>query len=127
MLGTRVLCSLALLAPLVFHPGSADDSSSFARTSGTHFVLNGGPFFSNGFNAYWLMLKASDPAQKDKVSSTFQQASSFGMSVIRTWAFSDAGESALQHSPGSYNEEMFQVNIIPVHDHIYSKLISYFS
>ncbi|KAH7651119.1 Mannan endo-1,4-beta-mannosidase protein [Dioscorea alata] len=81
----------------------------FIRTRGLHFVLNGNPFFANGFNAYWLMSFASDPAQRSKVSSAFQQASIHGLTVARTWAFSDGGGStALQYSPGSYNEQMFQ-------------------
>ena len=84
----------------------------FIRTRGLHFVLNGNPFFANGFNAYWLMSFASDPAQRSKVSSAFQQASIHGLTVARTWAFSDGGSTALQYSPGSYNEQMFQVSLL---------------
>ncbi|PKA54629.1 Mannan endo-1,4-beta-mannosidase 1 [Apostasia shenzhenica] len=87
---------------------STTDHQGFVRTSGIHFLLNGRPFYINGFNAYWLMLVASDPAQREKVSSTFQQASSHGLNVVRTWAFSDGGSNhALQTSPGVYNEQMF--------------------
>lgn len=32
-----------------------------------------------------------------------------GMSVCRTWAFSDGGPNALQISPGRFDERMFQV------------------
>ncbi|XP_038979898.1 putative mannan endo-1,4-beta-mannosidase 9 [Phoenix dactylifera] len=87
---------------------SSSSSFSFARTTGTHFVVDGRPFHSNGFNAYWLMLKASDPAERGKVSTVLQQASAYGMRVVRTWAFSDGGNSPLQYSPGSYNEAMFK-------------------
>ncbi|XP_058179105.1 mannan endo-1,4-beta-mannosidase 7 [Rhododendron vialii] len=85
--------------------GGRDD---FIRSRGTHFMLNGNPYYANGFNAYWLMYVASDPSQRNKVSSAFQQASSHGLSVARTWAFSDAGYRPLQHSPGAYNQQMFQ-------------------
>ncbi|XP_077220578.1 glycosyl hydrolase superfamily protein [Tasmannia lanceolata] len=87
---------------------SVGADSGFIRTKGLHFILNGSPYFANGFNAYWLMYIASDPSQRSKVSSAFQEASSHGLTVARTWAFSDGGYGALQYSPGSYNEQMFK-------------------
>lgn len=81
----------------------------FIRTSGVHFLLNGYPYYANGFNAYWLMYVASDPSQRYKVSSAFREASGHGLSVARTWAFSDGGYRPLQYSPGSYNEQTFKV------------------
>ncbi|GJX64144.1 mannan endo-1,4-beta-mannosidase 7 [Tanacetum coccineum] len=83
-------------------------NDGFITTRGVHFMLNGSPYYANGFNAYWLMLLASDPSQRHKVSSAFQEASSHGLSVARTWAFSDGGDTPLQYSPGSYNEQMFK-------------------
>ena len=81
----------------------------FIRTRGAHFVLNGNLYYSNGFNAYWLMYVASDPSQRSKVSTAFQEAASHGLTVARTWAFSDGGYRPLQYSPGYYNEQMFKV------------------
>lgn len=81
----------------------------FIRVRGVQFLLNGNPYYANGFNAYWLMYIASDPSQRSKVSSAFREASSHGLTVGRTWAFSDGGYSPLQYSPGSYNEQMFKV------------------
>lgn len=75
-------------------------------------MLSGSPFYANGFNAYWLMLFASDPSQRSKVSSAFQEATSHGLTIARAWAFSDGGYSPLQYSPGSYNEQMFQVTYV---------------
>ncbi|MCD7460109.1 Mannan endo-1,4-beta-mannosidase 7 [Datura stramonium] len=80
----------------------------FIRTRGIHFMLNGDPFYANGFNAYWLMYFASDPSQRSKVSAAFREASSHGLTVARTWAFSDGGYRPLQYAPGSYNEDMFK-------------------
>lgn len=80
----------------------------FVGVRGTHFVLNGSPYYANGFNAYWLMYMASDPSQRQFVSNVFRQASSHGLTVARTWAFNDAGDRALQVSPGSYNEQTFK-------------------
>lgn len=71
-------------------------------------MLNGDPFYANGFNAYWLMYAASDPSLRPKVTSAFQEASAHGLTVARTWAFSDGGYKPLQYAPGSYNEEMFK-------------------
>lgn len=81
----------------------------FVRTRGTHFMLDGVPYYANGFNAYWLMYMASDPSQRSKVSNAFREAASHGLTVARTWAFSDGGYRPLQYSPGSYNEQTFQV------------------
>ncbi|GAB4848546.1 Mannan endo-1,4-beta-mannosidase 7 [Ancistrocladus abbreviatus] len=83
-------------------------NDGFIRTRGIHFMLNGSPFYANGFNAYWLMYVASDPSQRYKVSNVFHEASSHGLSVARTWAFSDGGYRPLQYSPGSYNDQMFK-------------------
>lgn len=80
----------------------------FIRTRGSHFLLNGNLYYANGFNAYWLMYVASDPSQRSKVSTAFHEAASHGLTVARTWAFSDGGYRPLQYSPGSYNEQMFK-------------------
>ena len=62
----------------------------FVRIKGTRFVLHRSYFVFNGFNSYWIMHVA-------------------GLSVCRTWAFSDGGDRALQISPGVYDERVFQV------------------
>nr|AGG82699.1 endo-1,4-beta-mannosidase [Morus alba var. multicaulis] len=97
---------VVLFSLLSFHQVLAEDG--FVKTRGVQLVLNGYPFYANGFNAYWLMYIASDPSQRDKVSSAFQEAKNHGLSIARTWAFSDGGYMPLQYSPGSYNEKVFQ-------------------
>ncbi|KAG0492769.1 hypothetical protein HPP92_006167 [Vanilla planifolia] len=94
---------------LLGRPHQAQAWKGFVRTQGIHFMLNGYPFFSNGFNAYWLMSIASDPSRRSKVSEAFGEAARNGLTVARTWAFSDGGSNALQYSPGVYNEQMFKV------------------
>ncbi|KAJ8574456.1 hypothetical protein K7X08_026261 [Anisodus acutangulus] len=89
-------------------PIRASSNPSFVYTDGTHFALNGKPFYLNGFNAYWLMYMASDPSTRNKVTTVFQQASRFKMNVARTWAFTDGGSRPLQSAPGVYNQQMFQ-------------------
>ncbi|KAH9781739.1 Mannan endo-1,4-beta-mannosidase 1 [Citrus sinensis] len=96
---------------LLLHLASAQTlpaQASFVQTRGTQFVLNGSPFLFNGFNSYWMMNVASQPSQRYKVSDVFRQAAAAGLSVCRTWAFSDGGYGALQQSPGVYNEPVFQ-------------------
>lgn len=93
-----------------FHIG-VEAGDGFIKTRGVHFLLSGNPYYANGFNAYWLMYVASDPSQRLKVSAAFREASSHGLTVARTWAFSDGGYRPLQYSPGSYNEQMFKVSL----------------
>ncbi|MCD9560252.1 Mannan endo-1,4-beta-mannosidase 4 [Datura stramonium] len=90
------------------NPIKASSNPNFVYTDGTHFALQGKPFYLNGFNAYWLMYMASDPSTRNKVTTTFQQASRYKMNVARTWAFTDGGFRPLQSAPGVYNEQMFQ-------------------
>ncbi|KAM5576099.1 mannan endo-1,4-beta-mannosidase 7 [Rosa sericea] len=91
-----------------FHIHIEAAGDDFIRTRGVQFLLNGSPYYANGFNAYWLMYMASDPSQRYKVSLVFREATSHGLTVARTWAFSDGGYRPLQYSPGSYNEQMFK-------------------
>ncbi|KAL6993547.1 Mannan endo-1,4-beta-mannosidase 7 [Sarracenia purpurea var. burkii] len=94
-----------LLKPIEVEAGERD---AFIRSRGSHFLLNGNLYYANGFNAYWLMYVASDPSQRYKISAAFSEASSHGLSLARTWAFSDGGFRPLQYSPGSYNDQMFK-------------------
>ncbi|KAE8693266.1 Mannan endo-1,4-beta-mannosidase 7 [Hibiscus syriacus] len=95
------------LVPTVHVEAAVD---GFIRTRGVHFLLDGNPYYANGFNAYWLMYVASDPSQRPKVSAAFRDATTHGHTVARTWAFSDGGYRPLQYAPGSYNEQMFKVS-----------------
>jgi len=107
--------ALALVLAILIHQNCVlvvvEAGDGFVRTRGLHFLLNGNPFYANGFNAYWLMYVASDPSQRFKVSSAFREATSHGLTIARTWAFSDGGYRPLQYSPGFYNEQMFKVSL----------------
>lgn len=91
----------------VLHENNANEE--FVRVHGAHFELNNSPFLFNGFNSYWLMHAAAEPSERYKVTEVLREASSAGLSVCRTWAFSDGGDRALQISPGVYDERVFQV------------------
>ncbi|CAN6286305.1 unnamed protein product [Urochloa humidicola] len=88
----------------------ADETTGFVGVDGTQFVAgkNKTTVYFSGFNAYWLMLLASDPARRPKVVAAFRQASEHGLNLARTWAFSDGGDAPLQLAPGVYDEAMFQ-------------------
>ncbi|XP_073003583.1 mannan endo-1,4-beta-mannosidase 5-like [Typha latifolia] len=106
------LCTLyAGLALLAFYwafPQTLGDDDIFVRTQGSEFVLNGQPFLFNGFNSYWMLHVAADPAGRSKVSEVFREAAANGLTVCRTWAFNDGGDRALQVSPGVYDEQVFE-------------------
>ncbi|KAJ3675319.1 hypothetical protein LUZ60_004361 [Juncus effusus] len=86
-----------------------DASDPFIKTQGTQFTLNGQLFLFNGFNSYWLMHVASGTeSNRSKITEVFHEAKANGLSVCRTWAFSDGGDRALQLSPGVYDERVFQ-------------------
>ncbi|CAL0327020.1 unnamed protein product [Lupinus luteus] len=102
----QVLLVVSVTLERGIHVEAAEEG--FVKARGVQLMLNGSPYYANGFNAYWLMYVASDPSQRNKVTSTFQEAANHGLNIARTWAFSDGGYKPLQNSPGSYNEEMFQ-------------------
>ncbi|XP_057971190.1 mannan endo-1,4-beta-mannosidase 6 isoform X2 [Malania oleifera] len=88
--------------------GMEDDAWLMVEKKGSQFVVNDQPFYVNGFNTYWLMVFAVDQSTRGKVTDVFQQASSVGLTVCRTWAFNDGQWQALQKSPGVYDEEVFK-------------------
>jgi len=100
--------ALACLFFLSFLQQAAAGVRGFVKTEGLQFSVNGNPLFVNGFNSYWLMTTATDPTQRNKVTSAFEQAAAHGLNVARTWAFNDGQYRALQTSPGVYNEQVFQ-------------------
>ena len=87
-----------------------EEAWTMVGKKGNQFILNGKPFYFNGFNTYWLMVFATDQSTQAKVSDVFKQASSVGLLVCRTWAFNDGQYRALQKSPGVYDEDVFKVS-----------------
>lgn len=109
---SRISCVFGVLLFLVLASEArvlGNGNAGFVATRDSHFVLNGSPFLFNGFNAYWMMHVSADPGERYKVSEVFRDASAVGLTVCRTWAFSDGGDRALQISPGTYDERVFQV------------------
>ncbi|XP_026434336.1 mannan endo-1,4-beta-mannosidase 1-like [Papaver somniferum] len=104
-----VICQVSKAARFVpSHRGH--HISGFVTTKDTQFLLHGSPFLFNGFNSYWMMHVAAEPTERYKILNVFRDASAAGLTVCRTWAFSDGSNQALdlQISPGVYDERVFQ-------------------
>lgn len=80
---------------------------SFVQRNGTHFVVDGKPFYVNGWNSYWLMAQGVDYTTRSAVKTVLQNGAAMGLSVCRTWAFYD-GMDGLQAEPGHYSEDVFR-------------------
>ncbi|XP_077229810.1 mannan endo-1,4-beta-mannosidase 6-like isoform X2 [Tasmannia lanceolata] len=86
---------------------------SFIGTNSSRFVDkgNGEFFFVNGWNSYWLMEESVRASSRSKVSEMLRRGAEMGMTVCRTWAFSDGGADgsvALQIYPGVFDERVFK-------------------
>ena len=92
----------------------------FVATNATHFVVvsdkddNNSVLYVNGWNSYWLMEKSIwGSSSRSKVSKMLKMGAKMGLTVCRTWAFSDGNvPNALQTSPGVFNERVFRVSQI---------------
>ncbi|KAL5068964.1 hypothetical protein RYX36_019851 [Vicia faba] len=110
-MGYQILILTYFLVSFIVQHGNcqrANVNASFVQRKGTHFVLNGKPHYVNGFNAYWLMIMASDPSTKSKVTSAFEQASKHGLNLGRSFAFNEGDYKPLQISPGFYDQNVFK-------------------
>ncbi|XP_066377891.1 mannan endo-1,4-beta-mannosidase 6-like isoform X2 [Miscanthus floridulus] len=115
LLGVLLLLALAYLSWLPGRgPGGfklpmpwLQPPMSFVGRAGTHFVdaVTGAPIYVNGWNSYWL-LSARSPALSAEM---LRRGRRMGLTVCRTWAFSDGGPGALQISPGRFSEPVFQM------------------
>ncbi|WRX26176.1 Glycoside hydrolase [Theobroma cacao] len=103
---------------LISFPISRQPRLDFVSANSTHFIIvNGGgaaenqsAAYVNGWNSYWLMQESvwGGPS-RSRVSKMLQRGAQMGLTVCRTWAFSDGnGPNALQISPGVFNERVFR-------------------
>lgn len=86
---------------------------SFIATNSTHFVIRGeeeSTVYVNGWNSYWLMEESVWEDSRKRVSEMLKKGAQMGMTVCRTWAFSDGdAPNSLQISPGVFDQRVFQV------------------
>ncbi|KAL3647099.1 Mannan endo-1,4-beta-mannosidase 2 [Castilleja foliolosa] len=86
----------------------SDVRLSFVERNGTQFIVDGKPFYFNGWNSYWMMDQAVDESRKHRIRAILQAGAKMGLTVCRTWAFNDGDYNALQISPGRFNERVFR-------------------
>ncbi|CAA7397501.1 unnamed protein product [Spirodela intermedia] len=89
-----------------FH--GVEPKMSFVGRNGTQFVLDGRPFYVNGWNSYWLMDQAVEDHSRHRVRAIFQTGAEMGLTVCRSWAFNDGAYNALQVSLGQFDERVFK-------------------
>ncbi|KAF8411146.1 hypothetical protein HHK36_003689 [Tetracentron sinense] len=80
----------------------------FVERNETRFMVDGKPFYVNGWNAYWLMDQAVEEFSRPRVRAMLKAGSKMGLTVCRTWAFNDGAYNALQISPGRFDERVFK-------------------
>ncbi|GJM93149.1 hypothetical protein PR202_ga09679 [Eleusine coracana subsp. coracana] len=88
----------------------AAPTEPFIERRGARLVLDGRPFYVNGWNSYWLMDQAVEMGTRHRVSRMFRDAADMGLTVCRTWAFNDGTYNALQLAPGHFDERVFKVS-----------------
>ncbi|KAK3161921.1 hypothetical protein QOZ80_1BG0083120 [Eleusine coracana subsp. coracana] len=86
----------------------AAPTEPFIERRGARLVLDGRPFYVNGWNSYWLMDQAVEMGTRHRVSRMFRDAADMGLTVCRTWAFNDGTYNALQLAPGHFDERVFK-------------------
>ncbi|KAK4369713.1 hypothetical protein RND71_009188 [Anisodus tanguticus] len=65
--------------------------------------------YINGWNSYWLMEESVWETSRFRVAEMLRRGGEMGLSVCRTWAFSDGGgPNDLQLLPGVFNERVFK-------------------
>ncbi|XP_022869478.1 mannan endo-1,4-beta-mannosidase 2-like [Olea europaea var. sylvestris] len=83
-------------------------TSSFVKRNGTQFIVDGRPFYFNGWNSYWMMDHGVDESRRPRIREMLQTGAKMGLTVCRTWAFNDGAYNALQISPGRFDERVFR-------------------
>ncbi|EPQ57046.1 mannanase [Gloeophyllum trabeum ATCC 11539] len=81
LLSISIASGAALLASL-----GVQAATSFVKTSGQRFTLNGSPFTVVGANSYWVGLMGLTTAQ---MNQAFADIARTGATAVRTWGFND--------------------------------------
>lgn len=88
----------------------------FVGVNRTRFVLRAQEsdaamreFYVNGWNSYWLMQESIKRPSRRRVSEMLKRGAQMGLTVCRTWAFSDGpAPNALQLRPAVFDQTVFK-------------------
>jgi len=93
----------------------------FVYADGTHFMCDGVPFYFAGCNSYDMFTLGDGSSKdsnedienkymyKDQIDSRMQQMEDNGVTVLRTWGFSNETWHGFELAPGEYNEAEFML------------------
>ncbi|KAK9809485.1 hypothetical protein WJX73_002812 [Symbiochloris irregularis] len=89
---------------------AAAGNSSFVQRTNDMLQLDGQRYTYQGFNSYYMLQSASYPGGQSDVTAVMDLAQRLGLTVIRTWAFSDGTQEAfpLQVQLGQLNTTILQ-------------------
>lgn len=98
---------------------AASNASAFVSASGTKFMVDGHSFYFGGANSYDLFTYGDGSSTQDtnaienkymdkgKIDTIMQQMEDDGVSVLRTWGFSNESWHGFEPQKGQYNEAEF--------------------
>ena len=104
--------------------GNAAESTvpeGIVYTDGTHFMCDGKPFYFAGCNSYDLFTLGDGSSTatledietkfmyKDQIDNRMQQMADNGVTVLRTWGFSNETWHGFELNPGEYSEAEFML------------------
>jgi mannan endo-1,4-beta-mannosidase len=78
--GLRALVFALLSAPAAVSAADTSSATSFIKTSGTDFTVDGRPFFVTGVNNHYLTF-----GSQDEVTRVLDDAMAMGANVVRTF------------------------------------------
>ncbi|WP_298484150.1 carbohydrate binding domain-containing protein [uncultured Ruminococcus sp.] len=93
----------------------------FVYAEGTHFMCDGEPFYFAGCNSYDMFTLGDGSSAssisdietkymyKDQIDTRMQEMQDNGVTVLRTWGFSNETWHGFELSPGEYNEAEFML------------------
>lgn len=116
-----LLCIMFSINVKASQDTQAASADAFVRASGTEFVVDGHAFYFAGANSYDLFTygdgSSTQTAQdietkymdKSKIDSTMSQMAQDGVTVLRTWGFSNESWHGFETSKGVYSEAQFML------------------
>lgn len=97
------------------------ENTGYVYAEGTHFMLDGHPFYFAGCNSYDLFtlgdgwndsteeLICDKFMNQEKIEERFAQMAKNGVTVCRTWGFSSETWHGFETAPGKYSEAQFML------------------